>query len=85
MEEIKIDDVRLEVKNFAIAMEKMLRKNDYKGGWLKETPSYFVNRIIAHSGRLCDDVLYEDLYDSMIDCVNIANYCMMLYDNIEKY
>lgn len=85
MQELQIDDVRPEVKKFAIAMEKMLRKNAYKGSWLKETPSYFVNRIIAHCGQLCDDVLYEELYDSMIDCVDIANYCMMLYDNLEKY
>lgn len=85
MQELKIDDVRPEVKKFAIAMEKRLRKNDYKGGWHKEKPAYFVNKIIIHSAQLSNDVSYGELYDSTIDCINIANYCMMLYVNNEKY
>lgn len=85
MQELKIDDVRPEVKNFAIAMEKRLRKNDFKCGWHNKKPSYFVNKIVEHTSQLRDDVLYNDLYFSIIDCINISNYCMMLYDNIEKY
>lgn len=85
MQELKIDDVRPEVKNFAIAMEKRLRKNDYKGGWRKEKPAYFVNKIIKHSRQLRNDVLYNELYYSIIDCINISNYCMMLYDNLERF
>ena len=85
MQELKIDDVRPEVKNFAIAMEKRLRKNDFKGGWHNEKPTYFVNKIFEHSRQLRNDILYNDLYYSTIDCINIANYCMMLCDNIEKY
>lgn len=85
MEELKIDDVRPEVKKFAIEMEKRLRKNDFKGGWHKEKPEYFVNKIIEHSRQLSNDVLCNELYYSTIDCINLSNYCMMLYDNIEKY
>ena len=85
MSELQIDDVRPEVKKFAIAMEKMLRKNDYKGDWQYEKPTYFVNKIIEHSRQLRNDVLYNDLYYSKIDCIKVSNYCMMLYDNIEKY
>mgnify|MGYP000845580802 FL=1 len=85
MEELKIDDVRPEVKNFAIAMEKRLRKNDFKGGWNKENLAYFVIKIFEHSRQLRNDILYNDLYFSKIDCINISNYCMILYDNIEKY
>ena len=85
MEELKIDDVRPEVKNFAIAMEKRLRENDFKGGWNEEKPEYFVNKIIKHLRRLNNDVIYIDLDYSKIECINVSNYCMMLYDNIEKY
>lgn len=84
MQELQIDEVRPEVKKFAIAMEKMLRINDYKGSWHYEKPSYFVNKIIIHSAQLSYDVFYNDLFDASIDCINIANYCMMLCDNIEK-
>ena len=85
MQDLQIDEVRPEVKKFAIAMEKRLRINDYKGGWQKEQPQYFVNKIFAHFSQLWDDVLYEDYYYATLDCINIANYCMMLYDNLEKY
>ena len=85
MQELQIDDVRPEVKKFAIAMEKRLRINDYKGGWHYEKPPYFVNKIIIHSAQLSNDVFYDVLDDAPIDCINIANYCMMLYVNIEKY
>ena len=85
MQELKFDDVRPEVKKFAIEMEKRLRKNDYIPGWYKKKPPYFVNKIIIHSAQLSNDVFYGELYDSSIDCLNIANYCMMLYVNIKKY
>ena len=84
MKELKIDDVRPEVKKFAIEMEKRLRKNTIPG-WYKKKPPYFVNKIIINSAQLSNDVFYGQLCDSTIDCINIANYCMMLYVNIEKY
>lgn len=85
MQGLQIDDVRPEVIKFAIAMEKRLRINDYKGSWHYEKPPYFVNKIIIHSAQLSNDVFYNVLDDVTIDCINIANYCMMLYVNSEKY
>lgn len=85
MEELKIDDVRPEVKKFAIAMEKRLRENDFKGGWNEEKPEYFVNKIIKHLRRLNNDVIYIDLHYSKIECINVSNYCMMLYDNLKNF
>ena len=85
MEELKIDDVRPEVKKFAIAMEKRLRKNDFKGGWRKEKPEYFAIKILKHSRQLGTYILYKELYYSILDCIDISNYCMMLYDNLENF
>jgi len=69
--------IRKEIEWFAEKMEKVLRKNDDKGGWEDEAPEYLINQVKVNLSQL------ERLPTNRIIkcCVDIANYAMMIADN----
>ena len=73
-----INNCRQEVKDFAVAMEEVLRKNDHKIHWSKvstlELYSYFGKNV----SKLNDNI--GGLDNLCHNCVDIANYAMMLWD-----
>lgn len=79
---------RKEVMAFALAMEVILRQNDWKHGWKEDLPSALVDRIwdeiremeVAFSNYQKCRALPEDVQKEFVD---IANFCMMAWDRIE--
>ena len=69
--------IRKEIEWFAEKMEKVLRKNDDKGGWEQEDPDYFIDQMKDNLSQL------ERLPTNRIIkcCIGIANYAMMIADN----
>lgn len=80
-EKMKIEKLRTPLLDFSFEMEKKLRKNDYKGGWENEKNSFLTQRIKDEFQELLEAKNDKDI---QAECVDIANFCMMLYDNIKK-
>lgn len=82
---------RKEIEWFASEMEKKLKENDYKGGWKKCHIWWLVNKLKDEVKELEDtiekafeekDELTEISEDVISECADIANYSMMIADNI---
>ena len=74
------DDVRPEVKAFAVLMEAQLRKNDHKGGWKGCSVDYLVKKLLEELAEL-----YAAVYSSVKvaiapEAADLANFAMMLCD-----
>jgi len=68
------------VKQFADEMERVLKENDYKGGWGIENCSiqYLEQRLIEEIGEYFGDIANNSFEpDELID---IANFCAMIWD-----
>lgn len=73
--------VRKSLKEFAEMQEEVLRDKDHKGGWKSCTNFYLFSKL---------ELEFEELQRALMDgiktniraeCVDIANYAMMLADN----
>jgi NTP pyrophosphatase (non-canonical NTP hydrolase) len=51
-EGITLTDVRPEVAAFALAMERKLRENDWKGGWQNDAPEALLERLYDEAQEL---------------------------------
>ena len=82
----KTSPVRLAVEWFASQMEKKLRDNDNKPGWSDEPRDYFTARIMDELNELTYTLHRNpNNRDAAIkECVDIANFAMMLADNLEQ-
>ena len=92
-ERLTIDDVRESVREFAIAMEEKLRKNDDKGHWANLDFQYFYKRLhdeyieLGETEELpcdkCGQVVPhpDQQMDEAVDC---GNFAMMIFDNNRK-
>ena len=84
--------IRREVLRFTDEMERVLQKNDYKGGWQDCKIEYLRARLIEELGeyfaRVAINIDYEstkplDARDKELErkeLVDIANFAMMLWD-----
>lgn len=78
-------ELRKEVQWFAEQMEEKLRQNDYKGGWDKCSMQYLtmrltqerkeLNKLLKKKNKSSEDITKE--------CVDIANFAMMIADNLK--
>ena len=79
------DKVRPEVMRFAEAMEKVLQKNDFKGGWDEMSLGEIFDRIeveFKEAGDAWDSVKKREHYEKVsLELIDVANFCMMFYDN----
>jgi hypothetical protein len=71
---------REEVRWFARQMEKVLRENDHKGGWNKQPTLSLVSKLLFEVAELADAIENGDDDDVVKECVDIANYAMMIAD-----
>jgi len=109
--------MREELKKFAEKMEKILKENDYKGGWkednllsgnflqqklMEEVAEYFrsiekepgftpievtrdfSDHLIGAGNEISDTDGGHGKRHRMKELVDIANVCMMLYDNLKE-
>ena len=77
--------IRPEVMRFAQAMELVLRKNDYKGGW-KDMGDY---KLLERAYEELEECRIEmrslksgSMRRASREMVDVANFCMMFFDNL---
>lgn len=77
--------IRQEVQAFAEAMEAKLKKNDWKTPWQQEDPEDLLKGLEREVDEMSEawgsdsDTPDADVMEELID---IANYAMMIWDNL---
>lgn len=88
MEEIDKEQkpLRPALKWFAELMEKDLKKNDFKGGWLDGRLDYYWGKAIEHitSLRPVSSIRIVSRKYAIERCFKAANYLMMFAHNLEE-
>lgn len=76
-------NVRRSVIDFAIEMERVLRKNDYKSGWDTCEVGYLVGKLFEETGEFSREYFrYANISHSSEETIDIANICMMLWERL---
>jgi NTP pyrophosphatase (non-canonical NTP hydrolase) len=80
------DKVRPEVMMFAKEMERVLKKNDHKGGWEEMSLGSIFDRLqeeMDEAEHAWDTVKKREHYEKVSDeLIDVANFCMMFWDNL---
>jgi len=76
--------LRKEVRWFADRMEAKLRANDHKGGWAKGYAEYFLCKMNEEFKELLEALESGNYEAGISECVDLANYAMMLADNLHR-
>lgn len=79
-----VKGLRPEVAEFAVAMELKLRKNDHKTGWRDQPIEAHIKLLRIEMMEL--DVALDYLGDeeAMRECVDIANFAMIIRDKLKQ-
>ena len=78
-------EMSLEILRFAVNMQQELDNNDYKTGWENLSPSWIIHRIKQETKELEKAIKEKHLKRKIIsECADIANFVMMLADNIRN-
>ena len=79
-------ELRRELRDFAEAMEIILRENDYKGGWgCEDCPlEYLEARLVEEVGEYFRTVASARIprFGGSKELLDIANFCMMIFSRI---
>lgn len=73
---------RKEVIEFANAMEMKLNQNYCKEYWKYDSLKRLIRKIKAEVTEL-EDALVLVIDNPELECIDIANYAMMIYDNLK--
>ena len=76
--------MRDEVKSFAEAMELKLQKRDGYGGWRHLPLKYLREKLQAEVRELEISIKYEPTDEVMNECVDVANFCMFIWDILNQ-
>lgn len=79
--------LRSAVRTFAEQMELVLRQHDsHKGkrGWKKARDSYLMSLLVKEFGKLVVSEADDDHAKMRANALDLANLCMMVYDNTPK-
>ena len=75
--------IRGQVMEFAGDMEYKLSCNDHKHHWSNYAPAFFLRKIKQEVKELENALINrEDVNDIIHECADVANFCMMLADNL---
>jgi|DEB19_MinimDraft_3_1074340.scaffolds.fasta_scaffold12456_4 hypothetical protein len=77
-------ETRKEIDDFATAMEMKLRKRDGYGGWQHLPLDYLKQKLQAEARELEISLQYEPADEVMSECVDVANYCMFIWDILKN-
>ena len=86
---VRLEDCRPAVRRFAVLMEQALRRNDWKGGWKNEPPSWFFARLLEEAGDLVkacrssadgNPFRPPDPASVAKEAADVANFCMFIAD-----
>lgn len=76
-------EIREPVKWFAEQMELTLRKHDDRSGWDNCLIEWLTGRLICETSELILDTVNNHSVATLIkDCTNIANFAMIIADNL---
>ncbi|MCG3177033.1 MAG: hypothetical protein MOGMAGMI_01999 [Candidatus Omnitrophica bacterium] len=75
------DAVRPSVMRVAREMEAVLKENDHKGGWQNCPMEYLRDRLHQEVRELDRALLDGDPKNITKECIDVANFAMMLRDN----
>ncbi len=80
--------MRKAVKVFADRMEAVLKQNDHKGGWNKESYDYLLGKLWEEVYEVirCFNAKGQPEYHKeriKDECADVANIAMMIADNLE--
>jgi len=75
----KIIRPRDSVLKFSLAMEKKLRRNDYKGGWMDCDPWWLLDRVKDEIDEI-ESAMLKGLKPNRVtsECADVANLAMMV-------
>lgn len=73
------------VLDFARAMDNELDENDHKTGWARLSLQWLINRIKQETSEL-ENAIKNNKPKSVIlsECADVANFAMMIFDNVMK-
>jgi len=77
----KIRALREEVLWFATEMEVVLQENNHKGGWVNCHVLDLLSKLQEEISELITAIREGESEDVIKECVDIANYAMMIADN----
>lgn len=76
--------MRPQIADFAAKMEQKLQKRDGYGGWDHLPLDYLRQKLEAEVRELEISLQYEPADEVMNECVDVANYCMFIWDILNK-
>ena len=76
--------MRPQIADFAAMMEQKLQKRDGYGGWDHLPLDYLRQKLEAEVRELEISLQYEPADEVMNECVDVANYCMFIWDILSK-
>ena len=79
-----MSETRKEIAEFAQAMEAKLRKRDGYGGGQHLPLDYLKQKLQAEARELEISLQYEPADEVMSECVDVANYCMFIWDILKN-
>ena len=80
--EMDWQDVRKPLMDFAIEMDKKLRKNDHKTGW-RELPIEAIKKLLYIELQELEVALeFLSVAEARKECVDAGNFVMILYDRL---
>lgn len=77
--------LREEVLEFSEQMEKNLRKNDHKGGWLHWHWDWLWMKFYEEHGELMKACNKESTTRVGEEAADVANVCMFMYDKAHEH
>ncbi len=83
---------RPEVAKFAELMERKLRANDWKGGWINDDPAMLLQRLREEVDELDRALMYSEINPREVDvnvnaideAVDVANFALMIADVVSR-
>lgn len=72
----------LSVMKFSIVMEEKLLANSHKTGWRGLSKKWILNRIKQETKELEEAIKIGNKSMIIDECSDVANFCMMIYDNL---
>lgn len=75
--------IRASVRKFSELMETKLKLNDHKGGWGGCDVRWLLKRLREETGEIETAMLKGDPKSVALECVDVANFAMMLSENFK--
>ncbi len=74
--------LRPTLQDFSLVMEEKLQEKDYKGGWEGMSVRELKMRLEEEIDELDEAIEAVDLREILDECVDVANFAMMIYNNV---